>query len=239
MFTDWLTISFRAADQLQVRSEIYGKVRALQRHYPQAVLVSTFGNLSLRLPGQFWQGIEEKAGFEIADRILRWCATAHVTRFDLAHDWSLTEEDAGCIWSKIAELGNVSRWESPAGRTWYVGSRKSRDFGRLYNKRAELRARTGVDIGFPCLRFEVEFKKESAPQMFEHWRRDHDAVQQYVAKKYGLEEYLHGSSTDVIRIHGLPASDPFAFIRHFRKALCKARTADPKLFDELTKSLDP
>jgi hypothetical protein len=58
-------------------------------------------------------------------------------------------------------------------------------------------------------------------------------VQSDIAQRYNLIEFLHGTSTDVIRVAGLPQADPFAFIRQFQRAITKARKADPRLFDEL------
>jgi len=239
MFADWVTISFGKIEQYQVRGVLFDHLRALQRVYSKPFTRVTFGSLSVCLPGQFWQGMEETDGFRLCDDILHWCASAHISRFDLAHDWNLEKIDSDKIWAAVGALPNVTRLEGPSGRTWYVGSRESDRFARLYDKRAELKANTGVDINFPVLRFEVELKGRTAVEYFAHFRRSPQTVQSDLAERFNLSEYMIGSSTDVIRVHGAPEADPFAFVRQFRRALCKARKADPKLFDELTASMSP
>jgi len=238
-FTDWVTISFGHISNRQVNDTIFNHFRMLQKAYPKTFTRRTFGTLSVCLPGQHWQGIDEQAGFTLIDDILHWCATAHVSRFDVAHDWNLEKVDSDKIWTAIASLPNITRLEGPSGRTWYVGSRESDRFARLYDKAAEIKAHTGVDINFPVLRFEVELKGRTAEEYFSHFRRNPGVVQSDLAERYNLSEFLQGDSKDVIRVHALPAADPFAFVRQFRRALCKARTADPRLFDELTASLTP
>jgi hypothetical protein len=233
MFADWVTVSFGSIEQYQVRGALFEHIRVLKRIYPRVFTRTTFGSLSVCLPGQHWQSVEEEAGFSLVDDILHWCATAHISRFDLAHDWSLEKTDEDRIWSAIAELSNITRLEGPSGKTWYVGSRESDVFARLYKKDAEIFARTGVRVDFPILRFEVELKGRTAAEYFAHFRRARDVVQSDIARRYGLQEFMHGTSTDVIRVAGLPPADPFAFIRQFHKAITRARKADPRLFDEL------
>jgi hypothetical protein len=233
MFTDWITASFGYIKQYQVRGTLFEHIRVLKRIYPKVFTRTTFGSLSVCLPGQHWQSVEEEAGFSLVDDILHWCATAHISRFDLAHDWSLEKIDSDKIWSAIAELPSITRLEGPGGRTWYIGSRESDRFARLYDKTAEIFAKTGVRVDFPILRFEVELKGRTAAEYFSHFRRSRDVVQSDIAQRYNLIEFLHGTSTDVIRVAGLPQADPFAFIRQFQRAITKARKADPRLFDEL------
>lgn len=233
MFTDWVTVSFGCTENPQTKDALYLHIRAFTKQFPHSFTRQTFGSLSLCLPGKFWQGIEEQEGFTHIDDILRWCATGHVTRVDFAHDWNLDEVDAAPIWSAIGALGNVTRLEGPSGKTWYVGSRESQRYARLYDKRAEIKAKTGVDIMFPVLRFEVELKGKAAPQYFWTYRQTPRAIQSDIATRYGLAEFMTGSSTDVIRVAGAPQADPFAFVNHFRRAIARARAADPRLFDEL------
>jgi len=239
MFTDWVTISFGKIEQYQVRGALFEHIRVLQRVYPKTFTRMTFGNLSVCLPGQFWQGVEEADGFRIVDDICHWVSSSHVTRFDLAHDWNLEQVDADRIWKAFDLLPGIERWEGPGGKTHYKNSRESSRHARLYDKTAEIKARTGVDIGFPTLRFEVELKREAAPEYFAHFRRNPQVVQSDLAERFNLSEFMIGDSKDVIRIHGAPAVDPFAFVRQFRRALCKARKCDPVLFDELTASMTP
>lgn len=234
MFTDWVTISFGKIEQYQVRGALFEKIRALQRIYTHTYTRSTFGALSLCLPGKHWQGIEEAKGFTLCDDILHWCASAHVTRFDLAHDWNCEVQDAACVWRAVDTCGKrIDKLTGPGGVTWYVGSRESDRFARLYDKHAEILARSGVDIGFPVLRFEAELKGDVASEVFFHWRRAPNVVQGDIAGRYGLAGLMIGASSDVIRVHGLPAPDAFAFIRRFQKVISYARAADCRLFDEL------
>lgn len=233
MFTDWVTVSFGAIDRYEVKDLIYNHLNALQKSYPRAFTRQTFGTLSVCLPGQFWQGIEEHSGHTLVDDVCHWCSTAHVSRFDLAHDWNLEQFDAQLVWNALSLLPNVTRLESPSGRTWYVGNRESDRFVRCYDKRAEIKARTGVDIGFPVLRFEFESKGRVAEEYFSHHRRAPEQVVGDIGRRYGISDHLGGDPAGVIRVHGLPKPDPFAFIHQFRAAIRRARLADPKLFDEL------
>lgn len=234
VFTDWVTISFGKIEQYQVRSALFEHIRVLQRVYTRCYTRSTYGSLSLCMPGQHWQSIDEQKGFTLCDDVLHWCASGHVTRFDLAHDWNLNAIDADKIWKAVDLCGTViDKLNGHDGTTWYGGSRESGRFFRLYQKDREIRARTGVDIGFPVLRFEFEAKRECAPEYFAHWRRAPGIVQSDIAERYNLAEFLVGSSTDVIRVHGAPVVDPFGFVRKFHKCISYARASDPKLFDEL------
>jgi len=234
MFADWVTISFGKVEQYQVRGALFEHIRALQRVYPRCYTRSTYGSLSLCMPGQHWQSLDEEKGFTLCDDVLHWCATAHVTRFDLAHDWNVGAIDADKIWKAVDACGTViDKLIGHDGITWYGCSRESGRFWRLYQKDKELKARTGVDIGFPVLRFEFEAKQECAPEYFSHWRRAPAAVQSDIASRYNLSVFLIGSSSEIIRVHGLPAADPFAFVRKFHKCIAYARAVDPTLFDEL------
>jgi hypothetical protein len=234
MFPDWVTVSFGKIEQYQVRGALFEHIRILQKAYPRAYTCSTFGALSICFPGKHWQSVDEASGMTLMDDVLHWCATAHVSRFDLAHDWNLNAVDADPIWRAVDTCGIVlDKLIGHDGVTWYGGSRESGWFLRLYQKDKEILAKTGVDVGFPILRLEVEFKREQAPEFFAHWRRAPDVVQDNIARHYGLEKFLLGSSTDVIRVHGLPPVDPFAFVRRFQKVISYARAVDPRLFDEL------
>ena len=234
MFTDWVTVSFGKIEQYQVRGALFEHIRILQKAYPHAFTRSTYGSLSVCLPGQHWQGIDEQAGFTLCDDILHWCATAHVTRFDLAHDWNLEVVDADEIWRAVDQCGlGIDKLIGRTGVTWYIGSRESERFARIYDKHAELLARTGVDIKFPVLRFEVELKGECAPEYFAHFRRCPATVVGDVAQRFNLIKFLEGSSKEIIRCMGAPAADPFAFVRKFARCISYARAVDEKLFDEL------
>jgi len=234
MFTDWVTISGFGTRQYDAASAIWRRIEALKTAYPHVYTRRTFGSLSVCLPGQHWQSIEEQDGFTLVDDVMHFCSGAHVTRFDLAHDWSLDTVDAGKIWHAVAECGaDIDRLIGHRGTTWYIGSRESDFFARLYDKTAEIRARTGVDIKFPVLRFEAEMKGQAASEFFFHWRRAPEAVQNTVAQRYNLAEFLIGSSSEVIRVMGLPPADPFAFVRKFARCITYARTLDPAKFDEI------
>ncbi len=103
----------------------------------------------------------------------------------------------------------------------------------MYDKAAEIRAKTGVEIGFEVIRFEAELKGEVAPQFFAHWRRSPADIQNTIAERYNLKEFLIGSSSEIIRVMGLPAADPFAFVTKFWRCISYARALDPKRFDEV------
>jgi len=121
VFTDWVTVSFGRISNAQVHDVLFNHFRMLQKAYPRVFTRQTFGALSVCLPGQHWQSIDEKSGFTLIDDILHWCATSHVSRFDVAHDWNLEAIDSDKIWSAIGALPGITRLEGPSGRTWYVG----------------------------------------------------------------------------------------------------------------------
>jgi hypothetical protein len=233
VFIDWTTISFGRLEQREARDTIYNHFRAIQKVYKMVYTMQTFGSLSLVFPGRFWQSVNEPDGISLMADVCHWCATAHISRCDFAHDWNMDIVDATKIWWAVSTLKNVLRLEGEGGKTWYIGSRESARFARLYDKRAEIKARTGIDVGFPILRFEFEAKSECAPEYYAHYLRCPDVVQSDVAKRYNLSDFMSGSSTDVIRVRGLPQVDPFAFIHQFRKAITKARNENSVLFDEL------
>jgi len=235
MFIDWCTVSFGRLDEKTTRDTIFNHVRSLGKTYRQIFSMRTFGTFSLCLPGQFWQSINEVDGLGLVDDIRHWASSTRVTRVDFAHDWNLDVIGATPIWWAFGSLPNVTRLEGPAGKTWSVGSRESERFARLYVKSSEIKARTGIDIGFPILRFEFEAKGRCAPEYLDHYRRCPDVVQSDVAKRYNLTQFLDGKSDDIIRVHGAPKVDAFAFIRQFHRAIQKARLEDPVLFDELIK----
>jgi hypothetical protein len=234
MFADWVTVSFGKIEQYEVRGALFERIRVLKRVYPHSFTRSTYGSLSVCLPGQHWQTVDEADGFKIVDDVLHFCATGHVTRFDLAHDWSLEKADSDQIWAAVDQCGlEIEKLTGSKGTTWYINSRESGRFGRLYDKHAEILARTGVDVKFSILRFEVELKQECAPEYFAHFRRCPETVVGDVAQRFNLTKFLEGSSKEVIRCMGAPAADPFAFVRKFYKCISYARALDPKLFDEI------
>jgi len=234
MFTDWVTISFGKIEQYAVRGALFEHIRVLQRVYPHAFTRSTYGSLSVCLPGQHWQAIDENDGFTLVDDIMHWCATSHVTRFDLAHDWNVGAVDADPIWKAVDSCGvPIDKLIGRSGTTWYIGSRESDRFARLYDKHAEILSRTGVDIKFPVLRFEVELKGDCSREYFAHFRRCPATVVGDIAQRFNLAKFLEGSSKEVIRCMGAPQADPFAFVRKFHRCIAYARAVDPTLFDEL------
>jgi hypothetical protein len=83
------------------------------------------------------------------------------------------------------------------------------------------------------IRFEAEIKGEPSKEFFNHWRREPADVQNTIAKRYNLSEFLIGSSTEIIRVMGLPPADPFAFVSKFWRCISYARALNPKRFDEI------
>jgi len=234
MFTDWVTVSYGDIKQFQVRSALFERIRVLKRVYPHSFTRSTYGSLSVCLPGQHWQAIDEQDGFKLVDDILHFAATGHVTRFDLAHDWSIEKTDSDKIWAAVDACGmEIEKLTGSKGTTWYIQSRESGRFARLYDKTAEIKAHTGIDIKFPVLRFEVELKQECAPEYFAHFRRCPETVVGDIAQRFNLTKFLEGSSKEIIRCMGAQQADPFAFVRKFHKCISYARAVDEKLFDEL------
>jgi len=232
MFTDWVTISYGKIDQ-RVWPAWVTNVRLLQERHLQVYTMRHYGNMSIVLPGQYWQslGLDKKTGHAQVASCLRWSEGAHVTRFDLAHDF--TEDDGEKAKQIILCRGDIDYLDGRKGWTIYIGDRKSGRFARLYNKRDEIRARTGIDIGFPLVRFEAEMKKEVAPVFYKAYLDDPQPVVDDIRTRYGLGLLICGDSTDLLRIKALPAADPFAFVRRFEKAIGRAAEADPRLFAEM------
>lgn len=234
MFPDWVTISYGSLERLCASAIFFEKVRRVQALYTHVFSRTTFGSFSLCFPGQHWQSVRELAGFDLIDDCLTWAQGAHVTRFDLAHDWLNDDIDRHALWKAVVASGHkIEKLIGESGNTFYIEDRESDYFARLYNKTAEIRARTGVDINFGVTRFEAELKGEAAPQFFAHWRRSPADIQNTIAVRYNLQDFLIGSSTEIIRVMGLPAADPFAFVRKFWRCISYARALDPKLFDEI------
>lgn len=233
MFVDWTTVSFGKLENEFARIAVFDSFDRLSKREPEVFMRTTFGSHSVCFPGKFWQRDDETLRMEFIDDALHWCATARVTRVDFAHDWTPDDFQLAEIWRAVSHHPLLdTRLNGRKGKTWYIGSRESGRFARLYNKRDEIIARTGVDVGFDVLRFEAEIKDDGAAPYFWHWRRAPEIVQSDLAQRYLLEKFLVGNG-DVIRVKRPPPADPFAFIRQFRNAIQKARLHDPALFDSL------
>lgn len=93
------------------------------------------------------------------------------TRIDVCLDVAMQENAKGCL-RKIRDSAHFKEAndrakreytliESSTGETLYIGSRQSGRFGRIYDKSASY----GLTEGW-VYRFEIETKKQVAPQMF-------------------------------------------------------------------------
>lgn len=61
------------------------------------------------------------------------------------------------------KVGLPQEYTSPEGNTVYVGKRSSARFFRVYDKRAEIKAKKKTDIDFDLTRFEIECKRDAVP----------------------------------------------------------------------------
>ena len=233
MNIDWVTISVGHLDNPDVRQDWFRRMRNVIGAHHGAFTSSYFGAYTISLPGRVWQRFEDEAdGVRLVADIMNMCASSHITRVDFAFDW--IGEDVPAVWDAFGENLHITR-VSGDGNTWYVGSRESSFYARLYNKKAELKARTGVEVEGFWSRFEVEVKRGDAPELYRHFLRSRLDVIAYLFKRYHLEAFtpVAGGDIDSIRRVKPPEIDAFAFVRRFQRVIRKARGADPRLFDEL------
>lgn len=232
MFVDWVTVSFGKIENEIARQSVFDVLRVFSRRHKDCFTMNTFGAISFCFPGKFWQKVEEQDGLATVDDVMRCCSTAKISRVDFAHDFADTPDITGDIWRRLATFENKTTITSPSGDTLYVGSRESDRYLRFYNKAKEIENRTGVKLGLPCWRLELETKGDVAREYLSHYRRSPDIVQSDIAKRYGIEDWLQGVG-NLIKVHVVPENDPFKFVRQFHTVITRARQLDPDKFDAI------
>jgi len=96
-------------------------------------------------------------------RKLVQAGVAKVTRIDVENTYLSDLSDIAA--KAVSKARTGGRFKGNGGQTYYVGSRRSAMFVRVYDKAAELR-RKGVEVPVPLWRAEVEVKRKAANEVF-------------------------------------------------------------------------
>jgi hypothetical protein len=199
-----------------------------------------FGSSVLSFTGRFWAAVEENRGLARMHGIR--LQGFSVTRVDFAWDvvgaWMET--------ARLELLGNVTTIFSPTGITLYSGSRESSRFLRVYDKRSEIKAKTGVDTEFDLTRVELETKGEVARVYLDKYQHGEGTeILDDVVTRYGLS-FLGGETGQRICVAKPGAGAPLKFVQRFYHVIGKALLADPRAFvealelqDKVTVALSP
>jgi hypothetical protein len=171
---DWMTATSKDAKQVSIWYEAFCSYRRLFLNEFPGEEISFFGYEGIGLPGFKWLahpshgGMIVLSGDTARDLWLRNVPDiGRVTRLDLAVTFELNEPVVGFAksWYDYAVgqegEGRIKRTlvqNSAKGETYYVGSRHSRYFGRIYDKGVE----AGKGEPGKFWRFEVEIKKPAS-----------------------------------------------------------------------------
>lgn len=216
---DWTSLS---TGDTPLALQTYKKIT--REGYTGIFLRRHFGSSVLSFTGKFWAAIEENRGLA---RVRGFALQGFgVTRVDFA--W-----DAEGAWMERARLelkGAITTIISPTGTTLYSGSRESARFLRVYDKRAEIKARTGYDPEIELTRVELETKREVCRaylKLYENGKRQE--ILGDVLTRYGLT-FLGGNSGQRICVARPDAGNPLEFCQRFYKVIGRALMADPDAF---------
>lgn len=186
------------------------------------------GRMDVILSGSTLARLEDS----VVSRFERLALAHKPTRIDIAVDFESRTFNARAEYDALRErFVNATIVESQTGFTVYTGSRRSRFFSRLYDKRAQIRARDGVDIGHDLLRFEVEAKRELAPRYLGLWvTGDAYAILSNARRRTGYE-FLDAFTGPAVRLAiSRRTIDACDFVRRYRRAVRAAYNADPAWF---------
>jgi len=124
---------------------------------------------------------------------------------------------------------------SPAGNTLYVGKRSSSRMLRIYDKRAEIKARTRVDIEMDLTRIELEVKRDAVPTYKTLFQAGNTlAIARDIVARYGLPERLIDSPNKVKPTSVNDATNgAIAFVDRFKKVIRKAYLESPEAFCDI------
>jgi len=144
-----------------------------------------------------------------------------ITRFDVAWDYSISYDIKGFYDRNKKPDDNLTIYDGN-GTTVQIAKRGSRFFARVYDKRAEIKAKRGVDVGFDWVRVEIECKRDMAAPCARAFLEKNDDV---------LIGWLVDTRPDVVEIIGdhKPMSKPkvptraraghWWVVTHYRKAI--------------------
>ena len=124
---------------------------------------------------------------------------------------------------------------SPAGNTVYVGKRSSSRMLRIYDKRAEIKAKTRVDIEMDLTRIELEVKRDAVPTYKRLFQAGNTlAIARDIVARYGLPERLIDSPSKVKPTSVDNATNgAIAFVDRFKKVIRRAYLESPEMFCDI------
>lgn len=124
---------------------------------------------------------------------------------------------------------------SPKGHTVQIGKRSSARVLRLYDKKAEILAKTGVDIEMPLSRFELEVKRECiTTYKLLFMAGETRAILSDIAKRYDLGFLCQDCKKVKPHKIAMACEGPLAFVQRFRRVIRNAFLLDsPQFYDIL------
>lgn len=155
-----------------------------------------------------------------------------VSRVDYAIDASITLDFDHLYNALSTRHKNVYRIQNnQGGYTICVGKRASQRFFRVYDKRQEMIDKTGIDVGCPWVRFELETKKEAVTSYAQVALVNHNAIKGDVENRYGISlGDGDGLSIDVAKRE---AGDEFSFVERYKAVIASAFHNDPQRFIDI------
>ncbi len=135
---------------------------------------------------------------------------------------------------KKPPIGLPSLWDSPNGKTVYVGKRSSSRMLRAYDKRAEILAKKRVDIGFALTRFEIEVKRDRVDKYRYLFMSGQTlAILQDIAARYRLPWLTDHPKRMLPKEPKTARSQPMAFVTRFKSVLLAAWLEDSSEFIDI------
>lgn len=123
------------------------------------------------------------------------------------------------------------QYTSPQGDTVYVGKRSSARFFRVYDKRAEVKAKNKVDIDFALTRYELECKRNAVTlylPLFMSGRLD--MIVQDIAARYHVPEIATAQNRVLPMETSQDKNSVWSFIHRYRRIIKEAYTTDRTAF---------
>lgn len=132
---------------------------------------------------------------------------------------------------KKPPVGLPALLDSPNGTTVYIGKRSSSRMLRAYDKRAEIKAKKRVDIGFELTRFEIEVKRERVEKYVHLFMSGNTlAILQDLAARYRLPWLTDHPKRILPKEPRSARSRPLGFVARYKKILFDAWCEDSEQF---------
>jgi hypothetical protein len=225
---DWLTVKWdRTNDNAIMFDNLW---RPSLTRKGQMFMYTVFG-------GE-WFSMSDSANQDGKDIVRQALATkGKVTRVDFAIDLQLTVDyDALYVYmqSVLGKEYYVYRYTSQTGYTVYVGKRSSKRFLRIYNKRAEVNEKKGIDVGFDWCRIELEVKKEAiATYLLTFLNQSSDKIAQDIVTRYMLKGFFGDclNDGDLLRVPRIRQKrDALLFCERYKRIIREAFLQNRRLF---------